>query len=394
MSEFEQLEHQVETNLRAGGPAAAFAFLAQHYREEKNYPSLFETRLMKKRQELGLPLIQPDPIAELPAEVRQAYDAACTEAAREVGSLYLADGDIERAWPYFRAIGEAEPVIGAIERVEPGEGIDRIIEIALHERVHPRKGFELMLANHGICRAITIFGQYPGSTGRDECLHLLIRTLHRELVESLKRAIAREEGSAPETENVVELMAGRDWLFGDYTYYVDTSHVVSILRYSLELEDAETLGIAIEIAEYGKHLSSQFQYKGEPPFEDIYVDHAAYLSAISGRDPDGGIAHFRQKLACADSPEVANAAAQLLVLLLARLERYPDAIEISQEHLRDVPASQLACPPLLQLCELAKDFDRLKSVARERGDLLSYAAASMHRNFHDSSQISGKTFNN
>ncbi|MDQ6706880.1 MAG: hypothetical protein M3Z85_13010 [Acidobacteriota bacterium] len=151
MSEFEQLENRVETELHSGGPAATFDFLARHYREEKNYPSLFETRLMKKRQELGLPLIQPDPIAELPSEARQAYDAACTEAAREVGSLYLADGDIERAWPYFRAIGEAEPVIGAIERVEPGEGIDRIIEIALHERVHPRKGFELMLANHGIC---------------------------------------------------------------------------------------------------------------------------------------------------------------------------------------------------------------------------------------------------
>lgn len=380
----------VEDALRAGGPAAAFDLLAQRYREEKNYPLLFETRLMKARQELGLPLIQPDPFGELPPETRQTYDARCMEAAREVGGLFLADGDIDHAWPYYRAVGDAEPVVAAIEKIpvdaETHEGTERVIEIALQERVHPRKGFEMMLATHGICRAITIFGQYPGTRGRDECLRLLVRTLHRELVAAMKRSIVQQEGvqqegvqqegEAPATDSVPELMAGRDWLFGEYVYYVDTSHLVSILRFALDLEDAQTISLALELAEYGKRLSSQFQYRGDPPFENIYVDHEAYLLALAGRDVDGAIAHFRAKLERADSPELASVVAQALVGLLARLDRYREAIELSLEHLRDVPTSQLACPSALQLCEMAGDYTRLKELARESGDLLSYAAAS------------------
>lgn len=374
---------QVEEALRKGGAGAGFDLLAARFREEKNIPLLFETRLAKKRHELGLPLIQPDPFAELSPETRQAYDEGCMEAAREAGVLYLAEGDIERAWPYFRAVGDAEPVIAAIENIPVNEdkrpdGIERVIEIALAERIHPRKGFELMLASHGICRAISAFGQYPGTRGREECLHLLVRTLHKELVASLKRAIASQEGAAPETANVPELIAGRDWLFGEYGYYVDTSHLVSILRFSLDLQNPEMLSLALEMAEYGNHLSGQFHYKGEPPFEDIYVDHAAYLRALAGRDVESALNHFRNKLERADSPELAGMTAQVLVGLLTRLERYAEAIEISSEHLRDVPPSQLACPSLLQLCEMAGDYDRLKNTAREQGDLLSFTIAALH----------------
>jgi hypothetical protein len=53
---------------------------------------------------------------------------------------------------YFRAIGDSSPVAAAIENVAPAENQESIIEIALHERVHPRKGFELILADFGICR--------------------------------------------------------------------------------------------------------------------------------------------------------------------------------------------------------------------------------------------------
>ena len=157
---------QVEQALRSGGSEAGFDFLLQSFREQKNYPMLFEAQLMKRRHELGLPLIQADSPDGLPEHTQRAYEQGTIEAAREVGSLYLADGQIPLAWPYFRAIGESKPVADAIERIEAQEGIDAIIEIAFYEQANPRKGFELILANHGLCRAITSFSQYPSVEGR------------------------------------------------------------------------------------------------------------------------------------------------------------------------------------------------------------------------------------
>lgn len=358
--------------LREGGPEAGFEFLAGQLREEKNYPLLFEARLMQKRHELGLPLIQTDSAAGWPEATRRAYDEGLVAAAREVGGLFLACGDLARAWPYFRAIGESAPIAEAIDRAVAGEGIEPVIEIAFHERVNPRKGFELILQHHGICRAITSFEQYPSPEGREECARLLIRTLHSELLASLKRTIAQQEGQAPETSNAAELIAGRDWLFGEYSYYVDTSHLASCIRISLELNDRETLGLALDLTEYGKHLSPQFSFRGEPPFEDSYRDHAVYIRALMGDDVDAAIAHFRAKIGGEDPLP-----AEVLVALLARLKRYPEAIEIAREQLREIPPSQLSCPSVMQLCQMAGDYEQLARLAREQGDLLSFAAGLM-----------------
>src|SRR5438105_2664712 len=85
-------------------------------------------------------------LRDVPADVRPAYERAFVEAAREVGGLFLADGDVTRAWPYYRAVGESAPVAAAIEQIAPGEDIESVIAIAFQERVNPRKGFELILA--------------------------------------------------------------------------------------------------------------------------------------------------------------------------------------------------------------------------------------------------------
>jgi hypothetical protein len=371
----------VEQVLRGSGPEAGFDLLLKKFRDEKKYPLVFEARLLKKRHELKLPLIQAEPAPDLPTDVRRAYDEEFIAAARDVGALFLGDGNIQRAWPYFRAIGETAPIAAAIEQFkipEQGESqdtIDPLIEIALHERVHPRKGFELILANYGTCRAITMFEQYPGREGRDDSLRLLVRTLHNELVESLKRAIARQEGQAPDTRSVPQLIEGREWLFGEYDYYVDTSHLVSILRFSMDLTDRETLALAVELTAYGKRLSPMFHYRGDPPFENMYEDYSIYLRALLGQDVETAIAHFRNKITEADPDADVSGPAQVLVGLLARLQSYTEAIDVSLKYLRDVGPGQLGCPPVLQLCQSAGDYTRLKELAREQGDLLSFAAA-------------------
>ncbi len=365
----------VEQAMRSGGSKKGFDFLARRFREEKNYPLLFEARLMKKRHEVGLPLIRIDTPDDLPEDKQRAFEEGCIEAAREVGSLFLADGDIQRAWPYFRAIGEVSPVTAAIEQVEPGKGIEPIIEIAFHGGVHPRKGLELILAHFGICRAISSFQQYPSRVGREECVRLLVGTLCDDLVESLKRTIARKEGQRPDTGSISGLIADRDWLFEGDNYYVDTSHLVSVIRFSVESTEPETLARAVELTEYGKRLSPQFQSRGDPPFQNVYVDYGLYLRVLLGQEVDSTIAHFRQKITRADPNEMDTSPAQVLVGLLARLERYSEAIEVSIKHLPHPDPSELTCPSVPQLCQLAEDYKGLMKLAREKRDLLSFTAA-------------------
>jgi hypothetical protein len=373
---FELLERAAVT----GGSGAAFEFLVQRFREHKQFPQLFEAQLMRTRRELGLPLIQTEPIGELPGDTRRKYEDAYIETAREVGGLYLAEGDIVRAWPYFRAIGETGPVAAAIEKVEPGTGIEPIIEIAFHERANPRKGFELLLANYGTCSAITSFEQYPGREGREECVRVLVRKLHGDLVESLKHAIAAREERAPDSRHIPTLIAGRDWLFEENNYHIDTSHLAAVIRFSSDVTERETLAISVELTEYGRRLSPLFQYKGQPPFENIYEDYGIYMRAMLGDDVDAAIAHFREKAVAADPNEIGTGPAQVLVNLLARLGRYRQAIDASAEFLGDAAPGQLICPTVVQLCELAGDQARLKDFARQHGDLLSFTAAVLKGN--------------
>ena len=194
---------------------------------------------------------------------------------------------------------------------------------------------------------------------------------------TLKRVIAEQEGSAPETNSISELIAGRDWLFGNNGYYIDSSHVASVVQLSLELEDPQVLKPALELADYGKRLSSLFQYKGDPPFQNIYEDHEVYLQALLGEDEDGAVEHFRNKVEESPPNGEESVPAQVLVGLLARLGRYPEAIEVSSEYLADVPSSELVCPSLPQLCQQAGAYKKLGILSRQQGDLLSYTAAAL-----------------
>lgn len=364
--------------LRTGGPEAGFAYLAKRAREDKNYPLLFEIRLMQKRRELGLPLILTEPLGDLPKPKQEAYEHGTVEAAREVGALFLADGEIERAWPYFRAIGEVKPVAKALEKIDPDGANDGVLQIAYFDRVAPRKGFELILEKHGICRAITCFHQYPQPEGREESAGLLVRRLCADLGDSIRRTIEQNEESAPAGDDIAQLIEGRDWLFEGSAYYIDTSHVASVVQLSANLEEPETLRLILGLTEYGRRLAPMYQFPGQPPFENVYEDYAAYIKTVLGIEVEEGIEHFRRKVEKA-SPERAPDAAMTLVNLLARLERYEEAIDVSTEHLAEFDARDLSCPPAVHLCQMAGNLSRLQELARKKGDLLSFAAAALQQ---------------
>jgi hypothetical protein len=366
----------LEQLLESENPSAGFDLLIGQFRAAKDYRSWFEARLMRKRLELGLPLFLADDLTALAPGIREAYSRAVTDAAREVGELCLSDGEIAQAWPYLRATGDSARVADAIENVEAGEDVNRIIEIAFQEEVHPAKGLELIVAKYGICQALSAFEVSAVKKDREKCIAVLARTLHTEAVERLGSAIEQKEGSRPVSTSIAELIGGRDWLFGEYSAYVDTSHLVSLLQYCPEVTDAGVLRIFHDLCEYGKRLSPLLRVQSQPPFEDVYIDFDHYALALLGIDVESHLAHFRKKVAESD-PEQGSLPAQALVGLLARLARYEEALEVALANFPHARSIDLACPTATELCQLARRFDRLKELARERGDWLSYAAASL-----------------
>ena len=363
--------------LESENPSAGFDLLLARFRAAKDYRSVFEARLMKKRLELGLPVFLTDDLSAVPSELREAYGQEVTEAARDVGELFLSDGEIAQAWPYLKATGDSARVADAIERVTPGDDLNRIIEIALEEGVHPAKGLELIAAKYGICRALSVFEISAVTKDREKCIAVLARNLHAELVERLGDAIEQQEGSRPASTSIAQLISGREWLFGEYTTYVDSSHLVSLLQHCPEVTDAGLLRIFHELCEYGKRVSPDVRVQCQPPFEDGCIDFEHYVGALLGIDVESHVAHFRRKVAEAEPERVVSLAAQALVGLLARLARYDEALEVALAHFPNAGSADLACPAAPELCRLAGRFDRLKELARERGDWLSYAAATL-----------------
>lgn len=363
--------------LESENPSAGFDLLLARFRAAKDYRSVFEARLMKKRLELGLPVFLTDDLSALPSELREAYGQEVTEAARDVGELFLSDGEIAQAWPYLKATGDSARVADAIERVTPGDGLNRIIEIAFEEGVHPAKGLELIAAKYGICRALSAFEISAVRKDREKCIAVLARNLHAELVERLGDAIEQEEGSRPASTSIAQLISGREWLFGEYRTYLDNSHLASLLQHCPEVTDDGLLRIFHELCEYGKRVSPEVRVQCQPPFEDGCIDFEHYVEALLGIDVESHLAHFRRKVTEAAPERVMSLAAQVLVGLLARLARYDEALEVALTHFPNVGSADLTCPAAPELCRLARRFDRLKELARERGDWLSYAAATL-----------------
>ena len=150
---------------------------------------------------------------------------------------------------------------------------------------------------------------------------------------------------------------------------------MSVLGYSLEVTDRDTLELLHDLCAYGKRLSPMFQTRGQSPFENPFVDYDEYILAVMGVDVDTRLEHFRKKIAESNPEEVGFAPVELLVNLAVRLGRYDEALQISMEHFADEDVPDLSCPSTLQLCVMANDPGQLKKLARNRGDLLSYIAA-------------------
>src|SRR5262249_18015790 len=156
------------------------------------------------------------------------------------------------------------------------------------------------------------------------------------------------EGSTPTEQgepSIRELLQGRDWLFEDEAYHIDTSHLSSVVQMSMMLSPCPELDMARELCQYGQKLPGRSLGQQAPPRDRGYADYEVYLSILAGDEVEKGIAHFRRKADEADPEEIGTYPAEVLVNLLLRLGRGKEAIEVARKHLARATAEhrQLTC---------------------------------------------------
>lgn len=279
---------------------------------------------------------------------------------------------------YLRPLGEKEEAAKVIAKIEANEdNLDEIIEITLNEGVDAQRGFSLILENYGLCNSITTFESTLSALPRCDqqaTAGILVQHVHKELTDSLRADITQQKGSEPTETTIADLVANRPALFGDHTYHLDTTHLSSTVRFARLLEDKELLRLALDLTEYGRRLSSQYQYPGDEPFADHYLSHGLYFQALLGENVDEALDYFRQKTADIDPAEQGTAAIEIYVDLLARVGRYPEAIEALISLMPDNAQPMGLSPSLIELSKSAGQYESLMEYYQGRGDLLGFAA--------------------
>lgn len=378
-TDFDSLQEQ----LSAGGLGAALEHLAEGLKSQGRYHELFDARLMQARHRLNLPAVLSTSLDELPEPLRSELEDAYLGACKEVGHLLLDEAKIGEAWRYLRPVSENVAVADKLQRIEPDdENMQQLIEVALHEGVAPLLGFRLVLENYGTCNAITTFDAEMYRRGRghqQDAAAMLVRHLHRELVENVRFDIRRQEGADPAELTLGALVGQRDWLFAGNNYHIDTTHLASVVRFARLVENQEVLRLALDLTEYGRRLGPQYHFAGEEPFTDNYVHTGLFFAAQLGEHVEEAVSYFRGRAEAVDIESVGTSAIEVYIVLLSRIGRHTEALEESIRLLPESARSSGFAPTLLELAGRAGDYDRLLSVYQQRGDLLGYATALAER---------------
>lgn len=372
----------LQQHWHSGGTADLFDRLIEELRAQKDFHHVFDARLLKKKHELGLPLSRPTSFDDVPANLRDDFEQDYTAAAREAGELLLKDGKLSQAWMYFHAIRETGPIAKAIaEFPVPREGgsqeSEEMIDLALFKGLAPAKGVEIMLRTHGTCSTITSLDQSFAqlkAEDRAKAAAILLKSLHHDLLYSVQHDVSKRMPFAPPAKTLKELIAGREWLFAENNYHIDVSHLHSTVRFARALlPEAPELALARDLTEYGSQLSPQFQYSGDPPFEEFYPAHREFFRFLQNDGREEALAYFQRKLEQepddADKPMIAYA----IVDLLLRVRRYDDAIPLAEKYL--ITADDGFAENFAEMCREAGRYDALLRTAEQRGDLVGYAAA-------------------
>jgi hypothetical protein len=368
---------RLQTTLAEKGPRAAVDQLCADLRELGDFNALFYALLMKKRVELGVSPFPTGAAAELPPSTHEQYEQAIREAGRLVGTEFLKQNDLRKAWFYFNMLGEHDPVREYIDRAQPGEADDvqPLVEVALYHGVHPTRGFDLVVERYGICNAITTYsGQDFSRTpdAKQHCIRALVKSLYGQLRERLKADVEARGGAVPDAQSVGEIVAAHPELFDEGAYHIDTSHLSSVCQFALELDACPERKLARDLCAYGERLSDSFKFASDPPFENTYADYKILLDVLDGENVESGLKHFRDKIEPA-AAEGSTFPAEVYVNLLLRVGRKDEALAVAKKYLAG-ENRQLSCPGVYELCQQAGDFAGLAGAARTRGGGVNFLA--------------------
>jgi hypothetical protein len=373
-----QLFETLGVTLAEKGEAAAVDKLAAELELRKDFPALFYALLVRTRLELGVSPVPTEAALALPEAVHAEYEEGIRQAARRVGELFLQNRDLAQAWPYYRMIGETGPVVQALNEYQLGaeEDAQPLVDLAFHQGLNPRKGFDWILDRFGICSAITLASgqEFANDQIRSYCIQKLVRALYEQLTARVADDVAAREGQAPSDTSLAGLMTNRDWLFETDFAHVDVSHLQSIVQMSLALPACEELRMARELSTYGQRLAAHLRYAGEPPFENFHEAHGRYLDALLGENVDQAIAYFRNKLEAYEPDQIGSLPAEVLINLLVRVGKPGEAAQIARRHLRQSEGMRGTSSGLPELCRQAGVYSAMIEAAKEQGDPVHFLA--------------------
>ncbi|MCA9063367.1 MAG: hypothetical protein KDA96_09920, partial [Planctomycetaceae bacterium] len=215
MKSVETFDTLLAQSSEAPSSDAVLAALEAALLQAKDYHRLFDARLIRVRMQMGLPIIQPTSLRNIPEEQEPEFRKAYINVARDIGALLLNDNRLADAWAYFRTIGEPEPVRAAIEKVqiprEPDEQFDEIMNLALYEGAHVVRGLEFLLKTHGTCNTVTAMSQLIQQMSGDErrqAAAMMVRNLYEDLTASVRRHVEQRQPVLNPAVSLGELIIG------------------------------------------------------------------------------------------------------------------------------------------------------------------------------------------
>jgi hypothetical protein len=385
--------NKLEELISQGNLSELFNTYAEQLTNNKDYHTLFDLQMLKKKNELGLPLGNPTVFKDVTAEHRKEFEATYTSEARRIGQLFLDDHKFPDAWLYFRILGDIDPVYQALEQLplpkESCDQTDELIQLAVYQKVHPVRGLQMMLATSGMCNTVTACDQVfhdLTSEQRQGITKILVQEMYAELVKVLQRDIKKKVPLLPPGKlSLEELITGRDWLFEDNNYHVDVSHLNAVVRFSRSLSRHHPeLEMARELALYGSHLAAGLQYTGEIPFVDFYPAHLAYFQVVMEQNTDEGLAYFEQQLTNEPDSIDQQLIAYVLVDLYVRVNKIDLATQVANKHLTNLTRD--AGFSFKEFCLQHHRYTDLLSHATEHQDPFLFLTAKLEQSRANSGQ--------
>lgn len=389
MSAIERFESEL-TQAATGHSATALLDAAERtLLAQQDFHRLFDAKLIRIRHQLGLPITQPTSLKNIPPEHDTAFRAAYTNAARDVGQLFLDAGHLADAWAYFRTIHETAPVREAIAAKaaamssDSGPQLDELLNLALYEGAHIVEGLKLLLKTHGTCNTVTAMSQIMAQMTPDErrqSAAMMVGNVYTDLQMSVRRDIERRQPILKPDLSLRELILGRESLFAEGGYHIDVSHLHSTVSFARHLHRGDhELQMAIELCQYGGQLEAPLRYPSDVPFDDYYVANEHFLRAVAGEDIDESMRYFIGRLN--QNPEVADRRmiAFVIVDLGQRVDRVNMALDAAAEFVNGL--EDPGGFSFTAFCVDAGRLDTLEAAARRNDDVLALTTALLSSGF-------------